>query len=103
MDRIRQTLRRIIHLFRRDNFDLEMEEEIRTHLEMKAAAKWTMAFRRLSRYAAKREFGNQARLIEETRNYGAFRGLRPLYRTSATVSNALEETWLTVVALLVLA
>jgi len=34
-------------LFRRDNFDLEMEEEIRTHLEMKRRQKWTMAFRRL--------------------------------------------------------
>ena len=61
-------LRRLLFLLRRDRFTREMDEELRTHLEMKAAA---LADAGLSeseaRTEARRQFGNALHLREEAR------------------------------------
>lgn len=54
-----ELLRRLLFLFRKRQFDRDLEEEMRFHLEMKAAA--------LAPDAARRRFGNVALLQEDSR------------------------------------
>src|SRR4051812_44574580 len=73
MDRLIQLWRRFLYYLRRDRFDRELEEEMRFHLEMKAAEyiDGGMATDE-ARNAAERQFGNQARLRETSRETWGF-------------------------------
>ena len=68
-----QHLRRILHYAQRERFDRELEEEMRFHLEMKAeeylAAGMTPEE---ARRAAQRQFGNETRLREMSRETWRF-------------------------------
>ena len=52
--------RKLTALFRRDEIDAELREEMQTHLEMKASET-------CDSQAARREFGNVTRLVEDSR------------------------------------
>src|SRR5215475_10102108 len=64
---------------RRDQFDRELEEEMRFHLEMKAEENLAGgASPEEARYAAQRRFGNQTLLQEVSRDMWGFRYLETL-------------------------
>ena len=60
--------RRIRHLFRRRDFEAEMAEEMRFHLEQRAADFAADGLAETeARYAAQRKFGNTGSLQEQAR------------------------------------
>jgi putative ABC transport system permease protein len=64
---------------RRDQFDRELEEEMRFHLEMKAEENLAAVVSpEEARYAAQRQFGNQTLLLEVSRDMWSFRFLGTL-------------------------
>src|SRR5215475_10415636 len=66
---------------RRDQFDRELEEEMRFHLEMKAEENLAGgASPEEARYAAQRRFGNQTLLQEVSRDMWSFRSLETLFQ-----------------------
>src|SRR5918912_2034456 len=71
--RLNQFWRRCRHYLRRDQFDRELEEEVGLHLEMKAeeyvAAGMTPE---AARRAARRQFGNETRMRELSRETWGF-------------------------------
>src|SRR5215217_2595355 len=73
MSHLAQLWRRCSHYVRRDRFDRELEEEVRFHLEMKAeeyvAAGMTPEE---ALQAARRQFGNETRLREMSRETWGF-------------------------------
>jgi macrolide transport system ATP-binding/permease protein len=76
-----QLWRRLLFYLRRDRFDRELEEEMRFHLEMKAEENLAACVSpEESRYAAKRQFGNQTLLWEVSRDMWSFRSLETLAR-----------------------
>jgi putative ABC transport system permease protein len=78
-DKLSQLWRRLLFYLRRDRFDRELEEEMRFHLEMKAQENAEAGMRpNEARYAARRQFGNQTLLREESRNMWGFRFLETL-------------------------
>jgi len=63
MDKLSQLWRRLLFYARRDQFDRELEEEMRFHLEMKAEENLAGgASPEEARYAAQRRFDNQTLL-----------------------------------------
>src|SRR5262245_18522944 len=79
MERIAQLWRRLLFYLRREQFDRELEEEMRFHLQMKAqesAEAWMET--EAARYAAQRQFGNQTLLWEVSREMWSFRSLETL-------------------------
>jgi MacB-like periplasmic core domain len=79
MDKLLQLWHRLLFYLRRDQFDRELEEEMRFHLEMKAEE--NLAAGRSpeeARYAAQRQFGNQTLLWEVSRDMWGFRSLETL-------------------------
>ena len=82
MDKLSQLWRRLLFYVRRDQFDRELEEEMRFHLEMKAQE--NARSRRMepeeARYAAQRQFGNQTLLREVSRDMWSFRSLETLFQ-----------------------
>src|SRR5262245_62448709 len=79
MDRLSQLWRRLLFYARRDQFDRELEEEMRFHLEMKAEENLAGgASPEEARYAAQRRFGNQTLLQEVSRDMWGFRYLETL-------------------------
>src|SRR5262245_43951263 len=79
MDRLSQLWRRLFFYARRDQFDRELEEEMRFHLEMKAEENLAGgASPEEARYAAQRRFGNQTLLQEVSRDIWGFRYLETL-------------------------
>ncbi|HWW76933.1 MAG TPA: permease prefix domain 1-containing protein, partial [Pyrinomonadaceae bacterium] len=74
-----QLWRRCLHYVRRDRFDRELEEEIRFHLEMKAEEYVAAGMRpEEARRAALRQFGNETRMREMSRETWGFRMLENL-------------------------
>jgi predicted permease len=76
-----QLWRRLLFYLRRARFDRELEEEMRFHLEMKAEENLTEGISpEETRYAARRQFGNQTLLREKSRDMWSFRSLETLAR-----------------------
>jgi predicted permease len=78
---MRPLLRRLRVLFRRGRFDRELEEEMRSHLEMQAEENLenSMAAEEAD-YAARRQFGNTALLKEQSTEAWGWRWLGDLVR-----------------------
>ena len=70
-------LRNVGYLFRRSRFEGELEEEMRLHRELRAA-KLREAGEPDAEMAARRRFGNQLRLREESRDMWGWRFLETL-------------------------
>src|SRR5262245_36363613 len=76
MDKLSQLWRKLLFYARRDQFDRELEEEMRYHLEMKARENAEAGMEPLeARYAARRQFGNQTLLQDASRDMWSFRFL----------------------------
>ena len=67
MDWFGEFWRRLLFLFRRQQFDRDLEEEMRFHLEMKAAESGAAA--------ARRQFGSVALLQEDSRQAWGWAGV----------------------------
>src|SRR5262249_57578255 len=79
MDKLSQLWRRLLFYLRRDQFDRELEEEMRLHLEMKAEENLAAGVSpEEARYAAQSQFGNQTLLQEASRDLWSFRFLKTL-------------------------
>ena len=72
MEPLAELWRRLLFLFRRRQFDRDLEEEMRSHLEMKACD--------IGPAAARRRFGNAALLQEMSREAWGWRWLSDLAR-----------------------
>ncbi|MBO0858171.1 MAG: ABC transporter permease [Chloracidobacterium sp.] len=80
-DKLLQLWRRLFFYVRRDQFDRELEEEMRLHLEMKAAENIAAGISpEEARYAARRQFGNQTLLREMSRDLWAVRSIETLFQ-----------------------
>jgi predicted permease len=81
MDKLPQLWRRLLFYARRDRFDRELEEEMRFHLEMKVEENRAAGISpEEARYAARRQFGNQALLREVSRDMWAVRSIEALFQ-----------------------
>src|SRR5215467_7110110 len=81
MDKLSQLWRRLLFYARRDQFDRELEEEMRFHLEMKAEENAEAGMGPLeARYAARRQFGNQTLLQEVSRDMWGVRSIEALFQ-----------------------
>jgi predicted permease len=81
MDKLSQLWRRLLFYARRDQFDRELEEEMRFHLEMKAQENAESGMEPLEAcYAARRQFGNQTLLREVSRDMWAVRSIETLFQ-----------------------
>src|SRR5512145_2094935 len=79
MDKLSQLWRRLLFYVRRYQFDRDLEEEMRFHLEMKAEENLADGISpEEARYEAQRQFGNQALLREVSRDMWSFRSLEAL-------------------------
>ena len=105
MNMISELWRRFLFLLRREQFDRELEEEMRFHLEMKAAENRERGMEaKEADYAAQRQFGNQTLLREVSRAMWGFNSLEILwqdvrYGTKTLVKNPGS----TIIALMALA
>src|SRR5918911_178406 len=73
MSRLGQLWRRCLHYVRRERFDRELEEEVRFHLEMKAEEYIAAGMSpEEARRAARRQFGNETRMREMSRETWGF-------------------------------
>src|ERR687890_2606835 len=73
MSRLTQLWRRCLHYVRRDRFDRELEEEVRFHLEMKAEEYVASGMTpEEALRAARRQFGNETRIRELSRETWGF-------------------------------
>jgi putative ABC transport system permease protein len=78
-DKLSQLWRRLLFYMRRDQFDRELEEEMRFHLEMKAEENLAADVSpKEASYSAQRQFGNQTLLREVSRDMWSFRFLETL-------------------------
>src|SRR5262249_41753021 len=81
MDKLSQLGRRLLFYSRRDQFDRELEEEMRIHLEMKAQENAAAGMQaEEARYAAQRQCGNQASLREVSREMWGVRSIEVLFQ-----------------------
>jgi hypothetical protein len=81
LDKLSQLWRRLLFHARRNQFDRELEEEMRFHLEMKAEENLAAGISpEEARHAAQRQFGNQTLLREVSRDMWSFRSLETLAR-----------------------
>src|SRR5262245_47574809 len=81
MDMLSQLWRRLLFYLRRDQFDRELEEEMRFHLEMKAQENAEAGMEPLeARNAAERQFGNQTLLREVSRDMWGVRSIETLFQ-----------------------
>src|SRR5262245_8993494 len=79
--KLSQLWRRLRFYLRRDQFDRELEEEMRFHLEMKARENAEAGVGPLeARYAAERQFGNQTLLREASRDMWGVRSIETLFQ-----------------------
>src|SRR4026207_840406 len=79
MDKVTQFWRKLCFYLRRNRFDRELEEEMSFHLEMKMEETLASGMPlQEARYAARRGFGNQTLLREESREMCGFRFLDAL-------------------------
>lgn len=76
-----QLWRRLLFYLRRDQFDRELAEEMRFHLEMNAEEKLAAGMTpQEARHAAQRQFGNQALLQEVSREIWGVRSIETLFQ-----------------------
>jgi predicted permease len=81
MNQLLQLWRRLLFYLRRDQFDRELEEEMKFHLEMKAEEGRTSGMSpQEARYAAERQFGNQALLQEVSREMWGVRSIETFFQ-----------------------
>ncbi len=74
-----QTWRRLLSLLRRGRYELEMEEEMRFHLEMQIEQNLASGMAaEEARYAARRQFGNQTWLKEASRDMWSLNSIETL-------------------------
>jgi predicted permease len=79
LDKLIQLWRRLLFYKRREQFDRELEEEMRFHMEMKAEENRRAGLtREQARYAARRQFGNQTLLREASRETWGVRWIETL-------------------------
>jgi predicted permease len=79
IDRLIQLWRRLLFYWRRDQFDREMEEEMRFHMEMKAEENLRDGMdEKEAKAAAKRQFGNYTLLQEVSREMWGFKSIETL-------------------------
>src|SRR5213083_245777 len=72
--KLREILRRLAFYFKRKRFDRELDAEMRFHLEMKARAKVHDGAQPMAAQSeARRQFGNETRLKERSREMWSFR------------------------------
>src|SRR5882724_8432548 len=72
--KLREIGRRIAFYFRREQFDRELDDEMRFHLAMKARARMQNGSESQDAHIdARRQFGNQTRLKERSREMWSFR------------------------------
>ncbi|MBO0858172.1 MAG: ABC transporter permease [Chloracidobacterium sp.] len=80
-DKLSQLWRRLLFYLRRDQFDRELEEEMRFHLEMDAQENSEAGMEPMeARYAARRQFGNQTLLQEVSRDMWGVRSIETLFQ-----------------------
>jgi predicted permease len=80
-NKLSQLWRRLLFYLRREQFDRELDEEMRFHLEMKAEENLTAGISPdEARYAAQRQFGNQTLLREASRDMWAVRSIETLFQ-----------------------
>src|SRR5262245_60067523 len=81
MDKLSQLWRRLLFYAQRDQFDRELEEEMRFHLEMKTQENAETGMEPdEARYAAQRQFGNQTLLQEASRDMWVVRSIETLFQ-----------------------
>jgi hypothetical protein len=104
LSKLLQLWRRLLFYLRRARFDRELEEEMRFHLEMKAEENLTEGISpEESRYAARRQFGNQTLLREKSHDMWSFRSLETLARDLRySIRMMVRNPGFTVVAILTL-
>src|SRR5499426_1480207 len=104
-DKLSQLWRRLLFYIRRDQFDRELEEEMRFHLEMKARENVEAGMKpEEARYAARRQFGNQTLFQEVSREMWVVRSIETLFQDLRFgVRMLLKHKGFTVVATLTLA
>jgi predicted permease len=79
--KLRELRRRFLFYLRKDRFDRELEDEISFHLEMKAMARMLDGMQPAqARLAARRQFGNETRLKERSREMWSFRWIEGAIR-----------------------
>src|SRR5882672_8885995 len=72
--KLREIWRRLGFYFRRERFDRELDDEMRFHLAMMARAKMHDGVpSRDAQFDARRQFGNEIRLKERSREMWSFR------------------------------
>jgi predicted permease len=72
--KLRELWRRLIFYFKREQFDRELDDEMSFHLEMKARSKMADGIQPdTAQLAAKKQFGNETRLKERSREVWGFR------------------------------
>ena len=103
--KLSQLWRKLLFYIRRDQFDRELEEEMRFHLEMKARENVEAGMKpEEARYAARRQFGNQTLLQEVSREMWVVRSIETLFQDLRFgVRMLLKHKGFTVVATLTLA
>src|SRR5919206_2180711 len=81
MNGLTQFWRRLLYYLRRERFDRELEEEMSFHLEMKAE-EYRAGGMELeeARRAARRQFGNETRLREISREMWGFAFMETLFQ-----------------------
>jgi putative ABC transport system permease protein len=80
-DKFSQLWRRLLFYARRNQFDRELEEEMRFHLEMKTQENAEAGLKPdEARYAARRQFGNQLLLREVSRDMWGIRSIEALFQ-----------------------
>src|SRR5690349_21555406 len=73
---LKEFIRRLVHIRRRDRFDRELDSEIQFHLDMRTDELEAAGMnRRDAQTAARAEFGRVARLMEDARSPWRFRFL----------------------------
>src|ERR1700722_20019545 len=105
MDWLRELGRRLCMLIRRRQFDADLEEEMRLHLELREEDQMRIGLTpEDARYAALRRFGNETLLKEESYMAWGWDWLESFFQDIAYGSRAmLRSPALTIVALLSLA
>jgi putative ABC transport system permease protein len=100
-----QLWRRLLFYLRREQFDRELEEEMKFHLEMKAEENLAAGMSpQEARYVAQRQFGNQTLLQEVSREMWGVRSIETLFQDlSYGVRMLLKHKGFTAVAVFSLA